>query len=49
VTGFFPYEHPRYAFVIIMEKGPVTNLVGAVSVMRQVVDWMGIYTPEYFK
>src|SRR6185503_17801249 len=40
VTGFFPYENPHYAFAVIMEKGPVTNLVGAPYVMRQVVDWM---------
>jgi penicillin-binding protein 2 len=47
VTGFFPYEHPKYAFAIIMEKGPVANLVGATSVMRQTVDWMALYEPEY--
>lgn len=48
VTGFFPYDKPRYAFVVLMERGPVTNLVGATSVMRQVIDWMAIYAPEYF-
>ena len=39
-TGFFPYENPRYAFAVIMERGPVSNLVGATSVMRQFIDWM---------
>ncbi|MBX4195451.1 hypothetical protein KW796_00640 [Candidatus Parcubacteria bacterium] len=47
VTGFFPYKNPRYAFALIMEKGPVANLVGATSVMRQVIDWMTLNTPEY--
>ena len=47
VTGFFPYDNPKYAFVVIMEKGPVTNTLGGVFVMRQVFDWMTIYTPEY--
>ena len=46
-TGFFPYENPRYAFAVIMERGPVSNLVGATSVMRQFIDWMAAYTPEY--
>src|SRR3989344_3841765 len=46
-TGFFPYENPRYAFAVIMERGPVTNLVGATSVMRQFIDWMIAHTPEY--
>ncbi len=48
LIGFFPYEKPRYAFTIIMEKGPVTNLVGATSVMRQVLDYMFTNKPEYF-
>jgi len=47
--GFFPYEKPKYAYIIVMESGPRTNLVGATSVMRQVTDFMSIYTPEYFE
>jgi penicillin-binding protein 2 len=49
ITGFFPYENPKYAFVIIMEKGPVTNTTGALSVMRQVLDFMAFNKPEYLK
>jgi penicillin-binding protein 2 len=49
VIGFFPYENPRYAFAIVMEKGPYSNLVGAPSVMRQLIDWLSIYTPEYLR
>ncbi len=49
VTGFFPYENPKYAFVLIMEKGPVTNTTGALSVMRQVLDYMAANKPEYLK
>jgi penicillin-binding protein 2 len=49
ITGFFPYDNPRYAFAIVMEKGSVHNLIGAAAAMRQVLDWMGKNTPEYFK
>jgi len=49
VIGFFPYENPKYAFTVVMERGPVTNLTGATYVMRQLLDWMTINTPEYFK
>ncbi len=49
ITGFFPYENPKYAFVIIMEKGPVENLTGATSVMRQVMDYIALNKPEYLK
>lgn len=49
ITGFFPYENPKYAFVIVMEKGARSNLVGGLSVTRNLFDWMNINTPEYFK
>jgi penicillin-binding protein 2 len=47
-TGFFPYDNPKYAFVVVMERGPSTNTVGATSIMRKVVDWMSVNAPEYF-
>jgi len=46
--GFFPYEKPRYAFAVIMESGPSSNLVGATAVMRQVFNWIDENRPEYF-
>lgn len=48
VTGFFPYQNPKYAFVVLMEKGPSDNQIGGVYVVRTVLDWMVINTPEYF-
>jgi penicillin-binding protein 2 len=49
VVGFFPADKPRYAFTVLMEHGPATNTVGALFIMRQLFDWMNVYTPEYFK
>lgn len=49
ITGFFPYDNPRYAFAIIMEKGPVTNTTGGVYIMRQIIDWMHANKPEYLQ
>lgn len=49
VIGFLPYENPKYAFVILMEAGPTTNSVNASTVMRELLDWMFIYAPEYFE
>ncbi len=49
VAGYFPYKKPRYSFAIVMEKGERTNLVGSVYVMRQLLDWMVVNTPEYLK
>jgi cell division protein FtsI/penicillin-binding protein 2 len=49
VTGFFPYENPRYAFAVVLERGPHANTIGGVYVMRQMFDWMNENTPEYLK
>lgn len=39
IVGFFPYDEPRYAFVILMEKGSRANLYGAVVAGRSFMDW----------
>ncbi|MCR4285563.1 MAG: penicillin-binding transpeptidase domain-containing protein [Candidatus Kaiserbacteria bacterium] len=49
VAGFFPYEKPKYAFILLMEYGPRSNTVGAGSVMGKVFDWMGEHRKEYFE
>lgn len=48
IIGFFPYDNPKYVFTIMMESGPAVGTVGAAPIMRQLLDWMSIYTPEYF-
>ena len=47
VAGFFPYGKPRYAFAVLMERGPRDNTVGGLYVMRELLEWMSVYTPEY--
>lgn len=49
VMGFFPYEAPRYAFVVLLEKGPRENTIGGVYVMKQFLEWLSLNTPEYLK
>lgn len=49
ITGYFPYSNPKYAFAVVMEKGQVHNLIGAGAVFRELLDWMHLYTPEYFQ
>lgn len=49
VIGFFPYENPKVAFAVLMEKGPRNNTIGALYVLRQVVLWMQTNTPEYLR
>src|SRR3989344_1793019 len=47
--GFWPYEEPRYAFVLLMERAPRSNSLGASWVMREVVEWMKVNRPEYLE
>ncbi len=49
VVGFFPYEKPKYAFTVVMERGPHASTIGGVYVMRQMLDWMNENVPEYLK
>ncbi len=46
--GFFPYKNPKYAFAVLMEHGPNTNLIGGLFVMRGLLDWMSVHAPQYF-
>ena len=48
-VGFFPFENPKYAWAVVMEKGPSSNTLGATSVVRRLFDWMSVNTPEYFE
>lgn len=49
VIGFWPYQSPKYAYAIVMERGSKTNQFGATLVMRDMLDWMGVYGREFLK
>ena len=49
VVGFFPYDHPRYAFAALLERGPATATVGATAAMKNMFEWMSIYDADYLK
>lgn len=48
LIGFYPYENPKYAFAIVLEKGHAVNTIGAPYVMMQFFNWLKHY-PEYLK
>lgn len=51
VTGFFPYENPRYSFALVLEKGPSKYAEGAPASMRRVFEAMlsSTTTAHYLK
>lgn len=38
VEGFFPYDHPRYAFAVVLERGPSGAGEQSVNAMRELFD-----------
>lgn len=49
VVGFWPYKNPKYAYVVVMERGSRGNQFSATLVMRQFFEWVSIYADEYLK
>lgn len=49
VEGFFPYESPRYAFVIMAEGAKSNQHTGTTYVAFKMLDWMRNEAPEYFQ
>ncbi|KND50611.1 MAG: penicillin-binding protein 2 [Parcubacteria bacterium C7867-003] len=49
VVGFWPYKNPKYAFAVVMERGPKKNQFGAVLVMQEFFNWVSVYASEYLK
>ncbi|MES2749322.1 MAG: penicillin-binding transpeptidase domain-containing protein [Patescibacteria group bacterium] len=46
-AGFWPYEDPKFAFILLMDKAPRSNALGATRIMGGVFDWMALNRPEY--
>ncbi len=49
VVGFFPYDKPKYAFVLLMERGPSKAERSASFGMRSFLDSANTIAPEYFE
>lgn len=48
-VGFFPYDDPKYVYVVMMEKGPSTNLIGGIYATHQALSALNRAAPEYFE
>lgn len=46
VIGYFPYEKPKYAFAVILERTHAGTVVGAPAVMRNILEWMALYRSQ---
>lgn len=46
VVGFFPYENPRFAFAVAMERAKAGTPQGAPAVMGEVLRWIVANRPD---
>lgn len=49
ITGYFPYDNPKYAFTVIMENGKLGDSSGAVSAIRPVLEYISQNKDKYIK
>jgi penicillin-binding protein 2 len=47
--GFWPYEKPRYAYAVALERAPKGTLSGAAPGMRPFFEWLIQKHPEYVR
>lgn len=48
-VGFWPYENPKYAYVVLMDRGPAGTSVGAVYAANRALTTLHQTAPEYFE
>jgi penicillin-binding protein 2 len=48
-VGFWPYNNPKYVYVVLMDHGPAGTAVGAVYATHQALQTLHQTAPEYFQ
>jgi len=48
-VGFFPYENPKYAYAVVMERSPAGTSIGGVYVVHHALSKLHQTAPEYFE
>lgn len=46
-VGFWPYDHPEYAYAVVLEQAPAHTASGAAPGMRPFFDWLIKTYPQY--
>ncbi len=48
-VGFWPYNNPKYVYVVLMDHGPAGTSIGAVYATHQALTSLHQAAPEYFQ
>jgi penicillin-binding protein 2 len=49
MIGFWPYDNPKYAFAVVLEKAPAGTAVGGAAVMAGFLTYLHEHDPQYFQ
>lgn len=49
MVGFWPYENPRYAFAVVLERMPAGTQVGGSGIMKQFLNALSLRAPQYLE
>lgn len=49
MVGFWPYDNPRYAYAVVLEKMPANTQIGGSVVTRDMLDYIHANAPEYLQ
>ncbi|MES2225964.1 MAG: penicillin-binding transpeptidase domain-containing protein [Patescibacteria group bacterium] len=48
-VGFWPYNNPKYVYVVLMDHGPSGNAYGGIYAVHQALQELHSTAPEYFQ
>jgi penicillin-binding protein 2 len=48
-VGFWPYENPKYVYVVLMDHGPAGNAIGGIYAVHGALQELHATAPEYFQ
>jgi penicillin-binding protein 2 len=49
MIGFWPYDNPKYAFAVVLEKAPAGTPVGGAAVMAAFFQYLHDHDPQYLQ
>ena len=49
MIGFWPYDNPRYAYAVVLEKMPAGTQIGGSAVMSSFFNFMELSAPQYLR
>ena len=48
-VGFWPYNNPKYVYVVLMDHGPAGNAIGGIYAVHGALEELHSTAPEYFQ